>query len=164
MPVTSASEAPSSQMPPAQRPLPCPSPLVSGPELGLSHGPLTHVVKHLALGGAVLLCDGVGHCIGAHEQRVPVVSAERQRRKREVSSRLERNALSEAKPLRRSSSACLLSPQASSSSQSPSAGHAPQTRGKVTMTPTRLSTVPLCQGLSTLTSLKPYNTAKVKHH
>lgn len=57
------------------------APLVSRPwclgqSRGTSHGTLTHVVKHLALGGAVLLCDGIGHCVRAHEQRVPVVGAE----------------------------------------------------------------------------------------
>lgn len=41
-----------------------------------SDGAPTHVVEHLTLGGAVLLGDGVGHGVGAHEQRVPVVRAE----------------------------------------------------------------------------------------
>lgn len=34
------------------------------------------MVKHLALGGIVLLCDGVSHSIRPHKQRVPVVRAE----------------------------------------------------------------------------------------
>lgn len=44
----------------------------------------THVVKHLTLGGVVLLGDGIGHCIWSHEQSVPVVRAARQRQNREV--------------------------------------------------------------------------------
>lgn len=49
---------------------------------GAPDGTLTHVVKHLALGGTVLLSDGVSHCIRAHEQRVPVMRADRQRQNR----------------------------------------------------------------------------------
>lgn len=34
------------------------------------------MVKHLALRGVVLLCDGISHGIWPHKQRVPVVTAE----------------------------------------------------------------------------------------
>lgn len=74
--------------------------LAVGPELGVYQTD-THVVKHLALGGIVLLCDGVGHCIRAHEQRVPVVTADRQRQNREVRPRLNTgNVFSDGKRLR----------------------------------------------------------------
>ncbi len=56
---------------------PSPTPPTPLPRAGgTSDRAPTHMVKHLALGGAVLLGDGVGHCIRAHEQRVPVVRAE----------------------------------------------------------------------------------------
>lgn len=75
--------------------------LAVGPELGVYQTD-THVVKHLALGGIVLLCDGIGHCIWAHEQRVPVVRADRQRQNREVRPRLNTgNVFSDAKRLKK---------------------------------------------------------------
>lgn len=67
----------------------------------MSDGTPTHVVKHLTLGGAVFLCNGVGHSVWAYEQRVPVVRAERQRQDGEVRPRLnERSVFSGAKPQR----------------------------------------------------------------
>lgn len=63
----------------------CPEPLPKSrsrappplPRAGdITEGAPTHVVEHLTLGGTVLLGDSIGHGVGAHEQRVPVVRAE----------------------------------------------------------------------------------------
>lgn len=64
-----------------------------------SDGAPTHVVEHLTLGGAVLLGDGVGHGVGAHEQRVPVVRAEEGQRD-QTDGEWEKR-FSDAKPVRK---------------------------------------------------------------
>lgn len=56
----------------------------------------THMVKHLALGGIVLLCDGVSHGIWSHKQRVPVMRAEECERNRGHVGGQQANSLSEA--------------------------------------------------------------------
>ena len=80
-----------------------PSPIPPAPlprARGTSDRVPTHVVKHLTLGGAVLLGDGVGHCIRAHEQRVPVVTAESEAEQRGQTVAEWGQFFSDAKPVR----------------------------------------------------------------
>lgn len=130
----------------------------------------THVVEHLTLGGAVLLGDGIGHCIGTHEQCVPVVRAEAGQRDQMDGERGK--LFSDAKPVRKELLG--LSPQvpkASSCSVLPGVGQTPRARRQqshdeinTSSGPSSALSAPGTECVAHINSLGPYNTTKVRHH
>lgn len=112
------------------------------------------MVKHLTFGGAVFLRNGIRHGVWAHEQRVPVVRAEKQRQNGEVRPRLnERSIFSDAKPLKNKLITCPSSPQSLlllptylAWAKSPGPGDV----SNEDTIPDIQQALTLCQGLSTL--------------
>lgn len=93
----STGEAPENKLVDNPSPIPPPPLPRAG---GTSDRAPTHMVKYLTLGGAVLLGDGVGHCIRAHEQCVPVVRAESEAEQRGQTVAEWGQLFSDAKPVR----------------------------------------------------------------